>query len=294
MTHVSFKEIAALVGGALRNWQKDRVPRMGAALAYYIALSLAPTALILLAVASLIFGSHPAEGRFVFHIHGLVGNEGAAAIRTIIEGARRPSRGIAATVIGMITVFFAASAAVSELKDAMNTIWRAPEDPTTSSAASIISIVKDRLLSFALVLGAGVLVLVSLIVNAWMFAAGKYFNSGATGPVALLQTADWVISFVAITALFAFIFKVLPRVRLQWGDVAISAVATSLLFVVGKFLLGFYLGRASFADTYGTTGSLVIVLVWVYYSAQVLFLGVEFTRAYACRFGSMRGLLVKP
>jgi membrane protein len=135
-----------------------------------------------------------------------------------------------------------------------------------------------------------VFLLVSLIVNAWIFAAGKYFNAGAAPPETLLQTIDWAVSFVGITALFAFIFKVLPRVPLQWSDVGMGAVVTSLLFVAGKLVLGLYLGRASFADTYGAAGSLVIVLVWVYYSAQVLFLGAELTRAYACHFGSMRAL----
>jgi len=261
---------------------------MGAALAYYIALSLAPTVLILLAIAGLAFGAQAAEGRLVSQIQGFVGYEGAKAIQTMIEGARRPSRGIAATVLGLVTVFFAASAVVSELGDAMNTIWRVPEDTTSSTVRSIFNLVKERLLSFALVLASGLFLVVSLIVNAWIFAAGKYLNSGVAPPEALVQTTDGVISFVVLTVLFAFIFKVLPSVPLHWGDVAIGAVLTSLLFAAGKFLLGLYLGRSSFADTYGAAGSLVIVLVWVYYSAQVLFLGAEFTRAYACRFGSMR------
>ena len=178
----------------------------------------------------------------------------------------------------------ASSAVVSELSD---TTWRVPEDTTSSTVRSIFNLVKERLLSFALVLASGLFLVLSLIVNAWIFAAGKYLNSGVAPPAALLQTTDWVVSFVVLTVLFAFIFKVLPRVPLHWGDVAIGAVATSLLFAAGKFLLGLYLGRSSFTDTYGAAGSLVIVLVWVYYSAQVLFLGAEFTRAYACRFGSM-------
>ena len=287
MKHIPLKEIAPLSKVAFQNWQNDRAPRMGAALAYYIALSLAPTVLILLAIAGLAFGAQAAEGRLVSQIQGFVGYEGAKAIQTMIEGARQPSRGIAATVLGLATVFFAASAVVSELRDAMNTIWRVPEDTTSTTVRSIFNLVKDRLLSFALVLASGLFLVASLIVNAWIFAAGKYLNSGAAPPEALVQTTDWVVSFVVITVLFAFIFKVLPRVPLHWGDVTIGAVATSLLFTAGKVLLGVYLGKAGFTDTYGAAGSLVIVLVWVYYSAQVLFLGAEFTRAYACRFGSM-------
>src|SRR5579863_2501990 len=287
MNHIPFNEIAPLTRVAFQNWQNDRAPRMGAALAYYIALSLAPTVLILLAIAGLAFGAQAAEGRLVSQIQALVGYEGAKAIQTMIEGARQSSRGIAATVLGLVTVFFAASAVVSELRDAMNTIWRVPEDPTSSTVRSIFNLVKERVLSFALVLASGLYLVASLIVTAWVSAAGKYLNSGAAPPRALVQTADWLVSFVVVTALFAFIFKVLPGVPVQWGDVGVGAVATSLLFTAGKVLLGVYLGKAGFSDTYGAAGSLVIVLVWVYYSAQVLFLGAEFTRAYACRFGSM-------
>lgn len=288
MKLIPFKEIAPLSKVAFQHWQNDKAPRMGAALAYYIALSLAPTVLILLAIAGLVFGAQAAEGRLVSQIEGFVGYEGAKAIQTMIEGARQSSRGIAATVLGLVTVFFAASAVVSELRDAMNTIWKVPEDMTSSTLHSIFNLVKDRLLSFCLVVASGLFLVASLMVNAWFFAAGKYLNSDAAPPQALVETTDWVVSFVVITVLFAFVFKVLPRVPLHWGDVAIGAVATSLLFTAGKVLLGVYLGKAGFTDTYGAAGSLVIVLVWVYYSAQVLFLGAEFTRAYACRLGSMR------
>jgi len=287
MKHIPLKEIAPLIKVSVQNWQSDKAPRMGAALAYYIALSLAPTVLIALAVSGLAFGAQGAQGRLVSQIQGLVGYQGTKAIQAMIEGSRETSRGIAATVLGLVTAFFAAAAAVSELRDAMNTIWRVPEDKTSSSARSIFNLVKDRLLSLAVVMGFGLFVVTSLIVNAWSFAVGEYLNSGAALPQALVQTADWIVSFVVITVLFAFIFKVLPRVPLRWGDVSMGAVVTSLLFAAGKVLLGVYLGRAGFADTYGAAGSFVIVLVWVYYSAQLLFLGAEFTRAYACRFGSM-------
>jgi membrane protein len=283
---VPLKDVVPLVRLAFQNWQKDRAPRMGAALAYYIALSLAPAVLILLAVAGLAFGDRTAEGRVVAQIQGLVGDEGAKAVQSILDGARR-SRGIAATVLGLATVFFAASAVVSELRDAMNTIWKVPADTTSSTARGIFNLVKDRLLSFALVLASGLFLVASLIVNAWIFAAGKFLNSGTAPPRALVQITDWVVTFVVLTVLFAFIFKVLPGVVLRWSDVASGAIATSLLFAAGKLLLGVYLGKAGFTDTYGLTGSLIVVLVWVYYSAQVLFLGAEFTRAYACRLGSM-------
>lgn len=286
MNHIPFNEIGPLIRETFQNWVSDRAPRMGAALAYYIALSLAPTVLILLAIASLAFGAQAGEGRLVSQIQGLVGYEGAKALQTMIQGASRSSRGTAATVLGLVTVFFASSAVVSELRDAMNTIWQIPEDTTSGAVRSIFNLVKDRLLCFALVLPSGLFLVLSLIVNTWIFAAGKYLNSGLAPSETLIQGTDWVVSFVVLTVLFAFIFKVLPRVALEWSDVALGAVATSVLFAAGKSLLGVYLGRAGFATTYGATGSLILVLVWVYYSAQLLFLGAEFTRAYACRFGS--------
>jgi membrane protein len=260
---------------------------MGAALAYYMALSLAPTVVIVLAIAGFVFGAEASQGRLVSQIQGLLGYEGAKVIQTMIEGARRPSGGIAATLLGLGTLFFGATAVVDELKSALNTIWRVP-DATCSAARSIFNLVKERILSFALVLGAGFFLLASVMVNAWTSAAGRYLDSVGTPPQALIRTADWIVSFAVITVLFAFIFKVLPNVNLRWSDVSLGALLTSLLFTAGKSLLGLYLGRAGFTDTYGAAGSLVILLVWVYYSAQVLFLGAEFTRAYACRVGSMR------
>jgi membrane protein len=260
---------------------------MGAALAYYMALSLAPMVVIILAVTALAFGAKAAQGRLLGQIQGLVGKEGAVVIQSMIEGAHRSSSGIVATVVGLATLFFGGTAMVSELRDALNTIWQVPQDTVSSRTRSFFNLVKQRLLSFALVLGVGVFLLLSLIVNTWVSAAGTYFRWLFAPPLRIVQIVDWVIFFVLITALFAFIFKVLPAVRLQWSDVAAGALLTSVLFIAGKLLLGIYLGKAGFADTYGPAGSLVVLLVWVYYSAQVVFFGAEFTRAYSLRCGSM-------
>ena len=286
MTAIPLKEIAPLIRLTIRNWIDDKVPRLGAALAFYIALSLAPTLVILLAIAGLVFSAKASENRLILEVQGLVGQEGAKVIQAMIEGVHRPRSGIAAILLGLVPLFIGASAAVTELKDALNTIWRVPDDKTSSTARSVFNIVKARFLSFAVVLGAGLFLLTSLTVNAGISAAGPYFKP-LTLPRAFVQTVDWVIFFVVITVLFAFIFKVLPSVSLEWGDVIIGAVLTSFLFTAGKFLLGVYLGRAGFVDTYGAAGSLVILLVWVYYSAQVLFFGAEFTRAYTSRWGSV-------
>jgi membrane protein len=286
MTAIPLKEIVPLIRVTVQSWLKDRAPRLGAALAFYMALSLAPTLVILLTIAGLAFGAKTAEGGLISEIQGLVGREGAKVIQAMIEGAHRPRSSIATILLGLVPLFIGATAAVSELKDALNTIWGVADDKTSSTVRSMFNVVKERFLSFAVVLGAGLFLLTSLIVNAGISAAGEYLKPVAP-PKAFIQTVDWVVFFVVITVLFAFIFKVLPNVSLEWGDVIIGAVLTSFLFTVGKSLLGVYLGKAGFADTYGAAGSLVIFLVWVYYSAQVLFFGAEFTRAYACRFGSI-------
>ena len=286
MTAIPIKEIGPLIRVTLRNWIDDKVPRLGAALAFYIALSLAPTLVILLAIAGLVFSAKASEGRLILEVQGLVGPEGAKIIQAMIEGVHRPRSGVATILLGLVPLFIGSSAAVSELKDALNTIWQVPGDKTCSAARGVFNVVKARFLSFAVVLGAGLFLLTSLFVNAGISTLGEYVKPIAP-PRALLQTIDWVIFMVVITVLFAFIFKVLPSVSLKWSDVIIGAVITSLLFTAGKSLLGVYLGRAGFADTYGAAGSLVVLLVWVYYSAQVLFFGAEFTRAYAGRFGSI-------
>jgi membrane protein len=294
MNRIPLKEVAPLVRATVLSWQNDRAPRMGAALAYYMALSLAPTLVIILAVTSLAFGAKAAQGRLVGQIHAWIGYEGAAVIQSMIEGARRSSRGLVTTVVGLATLFFGATAVVTELRDAMNTIWKVPLDTASSRALTLFNLVKDRLLSFALVLGAGLFLLTSLIVTTWISAAGKYLSAVPAPPRPLMQTVDWVVSFALITALFAFIFKVLPAVHLEWDDVGIGAVLTSILFTAGKLLLGVYFGRAGFADSYGAAGSLIFFLVWVYYSAQVVYLGAEFTRAYALRFGSISPARLDP
>ncbi|WP_321476278.1 YihY/virulence factor BrkB family protein [uncultured Paludibaculum sp.] len=287
MYRLPAKELAVLIEETLRNWHEDRAPRMGAALAYYLAISLAPTIVIVLAVAGWAFGSQAAEGRLIWQTQNLVGLEGAKVIQSMIDGAHQPLRGATASVLGLITLFFGATAVVSELTDSLNTIWKVPDEKTFSPSHSLLEMLKERLVSFVIVLGSGLFLLASLILNVWISFAGEYLRSVAAPPPALIRTVDWIVTFVVITALLAFIFKVLPNVQLEWSDVAVGAVLTSLLFAAGRLLLSVYLTEAGFKDSYGAAGSLVVLLVWVYYSAQVLYLGAEFTRAYTRRYGSM-------
>jgi membrane protein len=279
-------EIIPLIVATFRSWHADKAPRMGAALAYYITLSLGPMMVIVLAIAGVAFGAKAAEGRLVWEFQALVGHEGAKVVQSVIDGRRQPSTGILATVLGFATLFFGGSSAVAELRDALNIIWKVPEDAVCSHARSLFNMMKERLRSFIVVLVVGLVLLASVILNAWISAAGRQMSWLATASPGLIHTADWVISFVLMTALFACIFKYLPAVTLQWRDVAAGTLITSLLFTAGKYVLGAYLIQAGFADSYGAAGSLVVFLVWVYYSAQVVFLGAEFVRTYTLRFGS--------
>jgi membrane protein len=257
-------------------WSEDNVPRLGAALAYYTLFSLAPLLIIVIAVSSLVFGEDAAHGRIASEINGLVGEKGAEAIQAMLQNAgAQKSSGIVATVVGIATLLFGASGVFGELQDALNTIWGVK----ARSGRGIVDIVRSRFFSFAMVLGIVFLLLVSLVVSAALAALGK-FGSGRI-PTTLLHGVDLVVSIGVVAVLFAMIFKIMPDVRIAWRDVWFGAFATSILFTVGKILIGLYLGRSGIGSAFGAAGSLVVVLVWIYYSAQILFIGAELTKAYA-------------
>jgi len=249
-------------------------------------LSLAPLLVVVTAVAGWAFGREAAIGQVVWQIQDLVGYEGAQAIQALLASARKPASGGIAAVLGLGTLFFGASAVVAELRDALNTIWEVPPREVCGPIKSIVAMLKDRTLAFAMVLGIGFLLLVSLAINAALAAIGGYFRNILPADEWVLQTANFLISFLVVTLLFGVIYKVLPDTYIAWSDVALGAAITSLLFSVGKLLIGLYLGKASFGSTYGAAGSLVVLLFWVYYSAQIFFFGSEFTHTYADRYGS--------
>jgi membrane protein len=280
-------DIWAALKEAFTEWSNDNVPRLGASLAFYTMLSLAPLLVVILAVAAVAFGKDAAQGHLFWQIRGLVGPEGARTIQGLIEGAYKPGAGALATVLGLVTLAIGASSVVVELRSALNTIWHVPPPPDSSGlSSSLISLAKERFYSFAMILGVGFLLLVSLVLNAFIAAMGKFFGGFLPAPEALLHVATALISFLVITGLFAAIYKLMPDVSLKWSDVVVGAAVTALLFTVGKQLIGLYLGKASIGSTYGAAGSLVVVLVWVYYSSQLFFLGAEFTKVYTKRFGS--------
>jgi membrane protein len=279
-------QLLRLVKDTAQAWQEDKAPRLGAALAFYTALSLAPLILVVLAVAGLAFGEAAVQGELEWQARDMIGPHGAAAVQALVQAAHAPGHGVVATIVGLFALFFGATSVVVELTDALNTIWRVPPRPYTSGLAGIGRLMKQRFISFTMILGIGFLLLVSLVVSAWLAALGAFFRKALPIPHAAMEILNFILSFLVITFLFALIYKVLPDVRLRWSDVAVGAAVTSLLFTLGKFLIGLYLGNTTFASAYGAAGSFLIVLVWVYYSAQVFFLGAEFTKIYTHEFGS--------
>ena len=264
---------------------EDKAPRLGAALAYYTIFSIAPLLLIAIAVAGLVFGREAAHKEISAQLGGLLGREGAKAIEEMIKSAAKPKSGAWATIIGIVTLVFGASGVFMQLKDALNTIWNV----TAKKASGIKGFLKERFLSIAMVLGIGFLLLVSLVFDAIIAAMGNYLDRRFPGGEALLQSLQLLVSFVLVTVLFAAMFRFLPDVHPEWRDVWLGALFTAVLFVLGKFGLSLYLGKAAIGSSYGAAGSLVILLVWVYWSAQILFFGAEFTQVYARTRGSMAG-----
>jgi membrane protein len=266
----------SLVKQAVQAWSDDYVPSMGAALAYYTLFSIAPLLLIVIGVAGLVFGEAAVRGEIFEQLRGLMGDAGADAVEKLLQDANQPAGGVIATITGVVTLLLGAMTVFGELQNDLDRIWRAPPDP---QAKGWWKLVRARLLSFGMILGMAFLLMVSLAVSAVVSALGTWWGS---------HLLDWAVSFVFMTAMFAMIYKIIPRVRIQWRDVWIGAAVTAALFAVGKVLIGFYLGRGSIASAFGAAGSLVAMMVWVYYSAQVFLLGAEFTRVYAHARGSRR------
>jgi membrane protein len=275
--------VRALVQQAFADWRRDEAGRLGAALSYYTLFSLAPLLIVAIAVAGFVFGREAAQGQIVAQIQGLVGEAGARAVQDMIENSRQPTAGAWATVIGVVTLFLGATGAFAELKSALNIVWDVKDQ-----GGGLLSLVRGRLWAFAMVLAVGFLLLVSLLISAAVAAADGFFTWIGIPP-ALVQLVNAVTSFLVITVLFALLFKYLPDTEVHWRDVWIGALLTSALFTVGKLFIGLYLGRSSVASVYGAAGSVVVLIVWVYYAAQIFFFGAEVTQAYAHRHGSRRG-----
>ena len=265
-----------------RAWWDDDCARMGASLAYYTLFAIAPILLVATAIAGLVFGAEAVRGEIVGQLDQLVGREGAVAVQGLLEGAAQRRAGIVATVIGGIAFLVAATGAFLELQVAFNTIWRVKPNPD----AQFYAFVMDRVRSFGLVVAIGFLLLVSLAVTAALAALNAWLSTLAPASALLWTIVNTLVSIVVTTGLFAWLFRFLPDVRLRWRDVTTGAVVTAVLFTIGQQLIGLYLGQSSTASSYGAAGSMMILLLWVYYSCQILLFGAEFTRVWAARHGA--------
>lgn len=267
-----------------QEFSEDKVPRLGAALAYYTIFSVGPLLLIAVAMAGIFFGQEAAQGRLSDELGKVFGPEMAKSIEQMIEAAAKPKSGMVATIVGVVTLMLGAAGVFGQLKDALNTIWNvAPK-----KGGGIKSFIKERFLSMSMVLGIGFLLLITLVIDTFIAAAGGILER-VIGGEAVMHLIQLALSFGIATVLFAAIFRILPDLKIAWRDVWLGAVITSLLFVLGKWGLAVYLGKAAPGSAYGAAGSLVILLIWVYWSAQILLLGAEFTQVYARTFGSLRG-----
>jgi len=272
-----------LLKKAASSWSSDYAPSMGAALSYYSLFSIAPLLLIVIGIAGIVFGHDAARQAILDQLSGLMGDETAQAIGGMLDAASRPKAGLISTIIGLVVLIGGAMTVFAELQSALDRIWRAP---ARNQQSGIWQFFRQRLLSFGMVLGIAFLLMVSLVLSAGLAALGKWWGP-ALGAFAHLL--DLVVSFGLITVMFALIYRYIPRVHVAWRDVWLGAAVTSLLFAVGKFAIGLYIGKASVASTFGAAGSLVVLMVWVYYSAQIFLFGAEFTWVYAHALGSRRG-----
>jgi membrane protein len=277
-----------ILAATVSDWYEDNAQRSGAALAFYTIFALAPGLIIVIAVAGLVLGEDAARGQILDQIRDLIGQQGAKAVEATIVSAHEQSLGVVGTVLTIIPLVFALWGVFGELQDALNTIWGVRPKP----GRTVLEIFKERFWSFAMVVGIGFLLLVSLAISACVAALGTSFGELLPAPAPALEAANFVLSVGVITILFAVTFKLLPDVTIAWKDVWLGAAVTSFLFTVGKFLIGLYLGKSSVASAYGAAGSLVIIVIWVYYSAQILLLGAEFTKVWTKRRGS--GFAPKP
>ena len=264
------------------DWSEDKASRLAAALAYYTAFAIAPLLLIAIAIAGFAFGEDAARGQVSAQLEGLLGADAAQAVETAIANSGKSGATTISAIVGLATLLWSASNVFAQLQDALNTVWEVAPKP----GAGIMATLKKRFLSMTMVLGTGFLLLVSLVLSSALSALGNFLNNLLPAAGLLWQVVNLAISFAVITLLFAAIYKVLPDVEIAWSDVWIGAAVTALLFTIGKLLIGLYLGHASVGSTYGAAGSLLVLLIWVYYSAQILLFGAEFTQVYAREYGT--------
>jgi membrane protein len=280
---ITFQGIKELLVQTWKEWQKDEATRIGAALAYYTTFSLAPLLVVATSVAGLVYGKEAAQGEVSKQLTQMLGERGAEQVQTMLANASSQDGGVVATIVGTVAVLIGCGTVFVELQAALNRMW---ETPKQESAGGFLGWLKLRGLSFGLVLVIGFLLLVSLMVSAALSGAGEALGARVELPPVVLSVINFLVSTTVIGGLFALLYKVLPDQKIPWGDVWVGGLVTALLFSLGKALIGLYLGQSSVASTYGAAGSLAVVLIWIYYSAQLVLFGAEFTQVYANRHGS--------
>lgn len=271
------KQVISLLKETYAKWSDHQAPRLGASVAFYSILSFAPLLVLITAVIALVFSRANAQDQLINQASQLMGDRGAETVRTLLSNAQKPASGVFASIVAFVMVLLGASGVFTELRNALNIIWDAKPRP----ASGLMGMVKQRLFSFAMVLSVGFLLLVSLVISAGLAYLGHSFSHILPVPAFVLEGINFVVSVAVITVLFALVFKYVPAAKITWNEVWVGAVGTALLFTVGKLLLGLYLGKASVGSAYGAAGSLVAMVVWIYYSAQIFFFGAEFTHVYA-------------
>ena len=274
-----------LIKMSVVSFRKDYASSMGGALAYLTLFSIAPILIIVIAIAGFFLGAEAARGEIVVQLRGLLGDDGATAVQALLESASKPEEGLFATAVSVVLLIIGATTIFAELQSDLDRIWRAESKPTSG----LWSLLRARLLSFGMVLVLAFLLLVSLVISAALSALGRWWGGWFEGWAVLLEAVNFVVSLAITAGLFALIYKFLPRADIAWHDVWIGATVTALLFAVGKFLIGLYIGQSGVASGFGAAGSFVVLLVWVYYSTQIFLLGAEFTWVYAHERGSRRG-----
>jgi membrane protein len=280
-----FKATAELFKAAASNWIKDYAQSMGAALAFYTIFSIAPLLLIVIAIAGFFFGQEAAHGEIFGQLHGMLGTTGALAVQGLLESAGQRGESVSAAVVGVLVLFIGATSVFAELQDALDRIWRAPQ---RAGQSGLWALVRGRLLSFGMILGIGFLLIVSLSFSAALTALSKWWDPESNSWTTFTGVTELALNFLLVMAVFAMIYKTMPRVSMHWRAVWVGAAVTAVLFITGKTLIGLYIGRSGITSAFGAAASLIVVLLWVYYSAQIFLFGAEFTWVYSHKYGSRK------
>lgn len=279
------KKIWLLIKTTINGWNSNYAQSMGAALAFYTLFSIAPLLLIVLSITGYVFGLEAARGEVAGQLNSLMGEQGAMAVQALLENVNKPEEGFIASIIGVVLLLIGATSVFAELQNSLDRIWRAPERVRVNGWFALLH---ERLLSFGMILGVGFILMVSLVFSAAIAAISQWWSPQFEEWIMLVNMLNILFSFMMTTAMFALIYKFMPSVKIRWDEVWIGAVITAILFTVGKHLIGLYIGKSAIASGFGIAGSLIALLIWVYYSAQIFLLGAEFTWAYSSIYGSRK------